>query len=370
MKFYIIVGERSGDLHGGNLVKAIKNLNPGAQFKGFGGDHMRQNGVDISVDYSRLAFMGFIEVLRSLRTVSNFMKQCKREILEYKPDAVILVDYGGFNGRIAAFARKNNIRVIYYISPKVWAWYTSRALKLKRNVNKMIVILPFEKEFYKKFDWEVDYVGNPVLDAVKDHQVDQNFLKSNNIDPIKKIVALLPGSRKQELQRMIVVMADVVKRFPEIQFMVAAVNNLDESLYGELKGLVNVKFIYEDTYNLLAHADAAIVTSGTATLETALFKVPQVVIYKAGKSTYAIVKLIIKVKFIGLVNLIAGKEVVRELIQEELNTDSLEKELKSLVFDDRYRTKMVADYDAIYNTLDVGSASSNASYIILKYLQG
>jgi lipid-A-disaccharide synthase len=369
MKYFIIAGERSGDLHGGNLVKALKKYDSEAVLQGMGGEYMQSAGVDLKVHYGELAFMGFIEVVKNLSTVSKYIKKIKAQIFEFKPDVIILIDYGGFNMRIAAFAKQNNIKVYYYITPKVWAWYQRRALKLKKNVTKMFVILPFEKEFFKKFDCQVDYVGNPVMDAVKQHVSDNSFLTNYHFDPSKQIVALLPGSRKQELLRMGPVMAEVVKTLPNVNFGVAVVNNLDGSLYEPFRSLPNVSLIPEDTYNLLLNSRAAIVTSGTATLETALFRVPQVVIYKASASTYRIVKFMIKVPFISLVNLIADKEVIRELIQDQANVNDIGEELKKLLKEGEYRTAMLRNYDDIITTLDIGSASDNAAKLMVEYLK-
>src|SRR5690348_11700088 len=243
MKIYLIAGERSGDLHGGNLLKALKKRNPSIHFRGFGGDYMKEAGMEVVVHYNELAFMGFAEVLANLRTISKKLTQCQEDILRYKPDVIILIDYAGFNMRIAKFAKKNGLKVFWYISPKVWAWNQNRALKLKANVDRMFVILPFEKSFFKKFEWDVDYVGNPVLDAVKSHISDKEFLKKNNFAPDTPVVALLPGSRRQELQRMIPLMASVAAKMPLVQFGLATVNNLEGSLYEPMRKLTNVRFI-------------------------------------------------------------------------------------------------------------------------------
>lgn len=369
MKYYIIAGERSGDMHGGNLVKALRKHDPQAELKGIGGEYMQSAGVSLSVHYGKLAFMGFLEVVKNLNTISRYTKRCKQEILEFKPDVVILIDYGGFNMRIAAFAKEKNIKVFYYITPKVWAWYQKRALKLKRTVTRMFVILPFEKDFFRKFEWDVDYVGNPVLDAVNAHQPDQNFLSRYNLDKSKPLTALLPGSRKQELQRMLPLMIEVAQRYPEVDFAVAVVSNLDPSLYNSISSLENVKLVKEDTYNLLLNSKAAIVTSGTATLETGLFRVPQVVVYKASPSTYWFVKMIINVKFISLVNLIAGREIIREMIQEEATADKVGDELKRLIFNSNYRNEMLKNYDEMIAILNTGSASENTARLMVKYLK-
>lgn len=370
MKFYLIAGERSGDLHGGNLIKQLKQREPQAQFRGFGGDYMREAGMEEVVHYRELAFMGFAEVLANLRTISRKIEQCKKDILVYKPDVIILIDYAGFNMRIAKFAKRNGIKVFWYISPKVWAWNQSRAWKLKANVDRMFVILPFEKDFFKKFDWNVDYVGNPVLDAVKAHHKNSDFKKKQDINPDKKIVALLPGSRHQELKKITPLMAGVASKNPDFQFVVAAVSNLGRDLYQDLKNLPNVKFVNDASYDLLRIADAAIVTSGTATLETALFKVPQVVVYKTSGLSYSIAKFLIKVRFISLVNLIADKEVVKEMIQDDASVEKVSNELKEIIENDAYRKKLLSDYDEIIRILDTGSASENTAQFMLKYLRG
>jgi lipid-A-disaccharide synthase len=368
MKYYLIAGERSGDLHTGNLVRAIRVHDPNAIMRGFGGEYMRKAGVDIAVDYSEMAVMGFWEVLKNLGKIRRYINRCKEDILSFKPDVVILIDYGGFNKRIASFAKSNGIRTFFYISPKVWAWNQNRAYGLKATVDRMFVILPFEKEFFKKFDWDVDYVGNPVLDAVKAHIPDNDFMGRHSFDPALPLIALLPGSRKQELLNIVSEMGALARHFPQYQFAVAAVNNLAPALYDPLRGLPNVKFVTEDTYNLLQHSTAAVVTSGTATLETALFKVPQIVVYRTSAITYRIVRIIIRVPFISLVNLIAGKEVVRELIQNDLTEENLVSELQAIVAGKK-REFVLKEYDAVYKTLDIGSASENAGRLMWEYLR-
>jgi lipid-A-disaccharide synthase len=369
LRLYIIAGERSGDLHGSNLVKSLNKANSSLELRGFGGDEMKRAGVEIFVHYEQLAFMGFIALLTNVFKIFKYLRLCKDDIAQFKPDAIILIDYGGFNRRIAEFGRKNHIKVFYYIPPKVWAWYQSRAFELKRNVDRLFVILPFEKRFFKeKCNWDVDYVGNPVLDAIKSFKSDPDFLRKNEIDRSKKIVALLPGSRKMELKKMVPLMAEVVKQNPSAQFVVAAVKNLDEQLYAEIKGLENVKFVYEASYDLLSVASAAIVTSGTATLETAIFKVPQVVVYKMGGVEFQIVSRLVEVEFISLVNLIADKEVIKEMIQEEAQPEKVNAELKLLLTEGGYRSKMIVEYDSIFKTLDTGSASENTARLMLEAL--
>jgi len=369
MTYYIVAGERSGDLHAGNLVKALSKRDPDAKFFGFGGEYMKAAGVTLTVDYNELAFMGLIEVVINLNKINRYTDLCKNDILEKKPDVVILVDYGGFNGRIARFAKPRGIKVFYYITPKVWAWYQARAKMLKANVDRMFVILPFEKDFYKTYDWNVDYVGNPVLDAVKAHVPRKDFHSRYGLQSTRPLIALLPGSRKQELQRILPLMARVIEKNPDYQFAVAAVSNLDKSLYNTVSALSNVVLIEEDTYDLLLHATSAIVTSGTATLETALFKVPQVVVYKANRVSYFLAKFLVKVDFISLVNLIAGKEIVRELLQSEANDQAVSLELKRITEDEVYRQTMLSGYDRVYKTLDIGSASENTAGLMVKYLK-
>lgn len=369
MKFFLIAGERSGDLHGGNLIKALRKHNPDAQFQGFGGDTMHDSGMEVVVHYRELAFMGFAEVLANLRTISKKIEQCKADILSYKPDVIILIDYAGFNMRIAKFARENGLKVFWYISPKVWAWNQKRAIKLRANVDRMFVILPFEKQFFKKFEWDVDYVGNPVLDAIKAHQAQTDFEKVINLQENKPLVALLPGSRQQELKKIIPLMSGVAAQLPDVQFVVAAVSNLKQDLYGELGTFKNVTFINDAAYDLLTIAKAAIVTSGTATLETALFRVPQIVVYKTSALTYWIAKLLIKVPFISLVNLIANREVVKEMIQGEASVEKVSAELCRILNDQVYRSKMLTDYDEIIKILDTGSASENTAVLMTQYLR-
>ncbi|MEK6780262.1 MAG: lipid-A-disaccharide synthase [Bacteroidota bacterium] len=368
MRYYIIAGERSGDLHGSNLIKALRKNDPKAILRGFGGDNMKDAGMELVVHYSQLAFMGFVAVIANLTKISRLLKVCKKDFLEFKPDVIILIDYAGFNMRIAKFAKANGFKVYYYISPKVWAWNTGRAWKLKANVDRMFCILPFEKDFYKEFDWDIDYVGSPVLDAIKTFQPDPEFITKNDLNLEKKVIALLPGSRKIELQRMLPVMAEVVKLNPKYQFVVAAVKTLPDVLYAPLRSIPSVKFIYDATYEVLSFAQAAIVTSGTATLETGLFKVPQAVIYRASSIEYFLGIRFVKVKFISLVNLIANRLVIKEFLQHVMTPANINVELKKLTEDGSYREKMLSDYDEVYKILDTGSASENAARLMVRYL--
>jgi len=369
MLYYVIAGERSGDLHGSNLIQAIRRHDPAASFRGFGGDYMKEAGLDLVIHYDQMAFMGLAALVTNAWTIYQKIKFCKNDISETQPDVIVLIDYGGFNRRIAKFGKKKGIKVFYYILPKVWAWYTSRAWELKANVDRMFVILPFEKAFYKKFDVDVDYVGNPVLDAVKNFNPDPGFLKQQGFMPGKEIIALLPGSRKMELKRIVPLMAAVVLANPDYQFAVAAIESLPPALYVALREISTVKFIFGATYDLLFHARAAIVTSGTATLETGLFKVPQIVVYKVGRTELEIVRRLVKVPFISLVNLIAGKLVVKELIQQEVTPGRLNLEIKILMENAAYRDEMISEYERIYKILDTGSASENAGRLMVQYLK-
>ena len=366
MKYYLVAGEKSGDLHGSNLIKALARLDQGAQFRGFGGDEMKKAGMDVKVHYRQMAFMGIVQVLLNIRKISQWLSFCQNDIKAFKPDAVILIDYAGFNMRVARFARQNGFKVFYYISPKVWAWNVNRAWKLKAVVDRMFCILPFEKDFYKKFDWDVDYVGNPVLDSVKAFHPNPDFIKSNNLT--RNPIALLPGSRKIELQRMSSLLVEVIKKFPQYHFVVAAIAELDQSLYHPFKGFDNVSFVFDSTYDLLFHAHAAIVTSGTATLETGLFKVPQLVVYKATAIEYAIGSRLVKVDYISLVNLVANKPVLKEFIQHEANVKNVSEELLKLSEDGSYRQRMKWQYDEVYSKLDLGSASNTVATKMLGYL--
>lgn len=368
MRYYLIAGERSGDLHGGNLIRGIRNHDHQFVGKGFGGNEMRDAGMDLTMHYDQMAFMGFTAVLANLRTIKAIMKKCKEDILAFKPDVVVLIDYGGFNMRIARFAKEHGLKVFFYISPKVWAWNTGRAWKLKASVDRMFCILPFEKDFYKKFDWDVDYVGNPVLDAIKKFKPDPGFFTKNGLTKEKKIVALLPGSRRMELKGVVPLMAEVAKTNSQLQFVVGAVKTLPSELYGPLAGLPNVKIFYEATYDLLSNADAALVTSGTATLETALFKVPEALVYKTSVLEEVIVRSLVKIEWLGLVNLILNKNSVKELYQSNMTVAKLSEELGRLLNDTNYRNELLSDYDRLYKILDIGSASENAGRLMVHYL--
>ncbi|MCS7005812.1 MAG: lipid-A-disaccharide synthase [Cytophagales bacterium] len=362
MRYYLIAGEKSGDLHAANLMSELKKLDKEAHFRGWGGDKMCMQGLELVHHFRETSFMGFAEVFRNFFKIKKFLTECKRDILRYQPDVVILIDYAGFNLRIARFAKKAGFRVFYYISPKIWAWNTSRAYRIKKDVDKMFVIMHFEESFYEQFGIKVDYVGNPLFDAIRQYRPNPNFIQENGLDN-RPIIALLPGSRVQEVQRMLPVMVEVAQDFPDYQFVVAGVREISADLYA----YKNVKVIFDQTYDLLAHARAAIVTSGTATLETALFEVPQVVCYKMNFLTLIVGWLVLKTKYISLVNLIANKEVVKELLQWHANRKNICAELKAILTEKRHF--ILEDYKLIKAQIAIKeSASERAAKLMWKYL--
>jgi lipid-A-disaccharide synthase len=362
MRYYFISGERSGDLHASNLIKALKVLDQKAVFRGMGGDYSRGQGLDLYVHYEEVAVMGFLEVLLGFRKVLKYLSMVKADILKFKPDALVLVDYGGFNMKMAAFAKKHSIPVHYYIPPKVWAWNQKRAYKIKQFTDQVYSILPFEPAFFEKFGVNARYVGNPLLDEKAKFEPHPFFHQKNELS-YSPIIALLPGSRKQELQNMMRVMLEVVKNFPQAQFVIAGVSNLSTKLY-EPAIASGIKVIYDQTYDLLHHANAAIVTSGTATLETALFRVPQVVVYKTSSVSYSIAKRLIKVPFISLVNLIAERKVVTELIQGDFNEKKLSQELNLILANIQHKAHILDGYTEIKEKLGDQSGSDTTAEMI------
>ncbi len=366
MKYYIITGEASGDLHGSNLMKAMLKLAPDSDFRYWGGDNMKAVGGKLVKHYRDLAFMGFTEVLTNLSTIISNLKFCKKDILSYNPDVLILIDYPGFNLRIAEFAKKQGIKVVYYISPQIWAWKKNRVFKIKKFVDRMLVILPFEKDFYSKYNVDVDFVGHPLLDALENEGsiTKEAFLKENTLDN-KPIIALLPGSRKQEVKVMLQTMLNLIPKYPEHQFIIAGVSTLTKEYYSDIVGEKNVKLLLDNTNNILKFADAALVTSGTATLETALIGTPEVVCYKGGQVSYEIAKRVVDVKYISLVNLIMDKEVVVELIQSNFNSTSLNSSLDDILFDDNKRTEIADNYKQLKTVLGNKGASMRAAEIIV-----
>lgn len=369
MKYYIIAGERSGDLHGSNLIKELRKKDPDAQIRGWGGDMMQEAGMDLVKHYQEMAFMGFAEVVANLFKILGFIRECKTDIKSYQPDVLILIDYAGFNMRIARFAKKKGIKVFYYISPKIWAWNQGRVHGIKKAVDRMFVIMPFEADFYSRFDYKVDYVGNPVNDSVTDHVVNPDFRAKNKLNN-KPIVAILPGSREQEIENMLHIMLQVLPAFRDYQFVVAGVSTFSEEYYKQHNRDVNIKVIYDQTYDLLAHSQAALVTSGTATLETALFDVPQVVCYKTSAISYAIGKRVIKVPYISLVNLIADRQVVAELIQDDLTPKRIVAELKSLLFDKNFIKQQKTGYALVKQKIGTFRTAERAAELMVSYLKG
>lgn len=363
MKYYIIAGEASGDLHASNLMKSIKKKDSKAEFRFWGGDLMAKQGGTLVRHYKDLAFMGFVEVLQNVRTIFKNIRFCKKDIEKYRPDILILVDYPGFNLRIAKFAKKLGIKVIYYISPQLWAWKESRVKIIKKYVDEMLVILPFEKNFYHQHHIDAHFVGHPLLDAISDLEPinQEKFRRENHLDE-RPIIALLPGSRKQEIKKMLEIMLSVRTNFPNYQFVIAGSPSLDKNFYNEYLD-ENIHFVSNKTYDLLRCSEAALVTSGTATLETALLNIPEVVCYKGSKISYLIAKKLIKhIQFISLVNLIMNREIVKELIQDELNTQNLTKELHLILTEKR--NFILENYKNLKIKLGGKGASENAAEII------
>jgi lipid-A-disaccharide synthase len=367
LKYYIIAGERSGDMHAASLMRELKIQDPDATFRCWGGDMMQAAGGVLVRHYKDMAFMGFLEAAANTFKIVQFLRECKADILQFKPDVVILVDYAGFNLRIAKFAKEQGLKVFYYISPKIWAWNQGRVHTIKKLVDRMFVILPFEKEFYNKFEYRVDYIGNPIMDTVRNHQASPDFIRRNHLNP-KPIIAVLPGSRKQEIESILFIMLSVLPAFREYQFVVAAVSNLNQSYYENFNRDPNIKIVYDQTYDLLANSQAALVTSGTATLETALFDVPQVVCYTTSLISYWIGRAVIKVPYISLVNLIADKPVVTELIQNSLTGRNIISELKKILFDKTFIHKQKAGYREIREKLGEANSAARAAELMVKYL--
>jgi len=362
MKFYIIAGEASGDLHASNLIKKLKRKYPEAEFRAWGGDEMIAAGCDVVKHYRDLAFMGFKEVLMNLRTIMKNLRFCKKDILSFDPDLVIFVDYPGFNLRVAGFASHKGYKTVYYISPQVWAWKESRLKKIKRFIDKMIVILPFEEEFYRKHEYPVDYVGHPLLDIIPNYGAQADFLpEAKN----KEVVALLPGSRKQEIATMLPIMLETVQSFPEILFVVAAAPGIEDQFYEQYLNKVNTKIVRGKTYDLFKRASAALVTSGTATLEAGLFRIPTIVCYKGSSISYQIARRLIKVKYISLVNLILDRPFFTELIQKELNPENLKIQLKDILVN---LEKYEPGFDELYKKLGGEGASERAAQSIQTFL--
>ena len=365
MKYYLIAGEASGDLHGSNLIKEIRNLDTNANIRCWGGDKMQAAGATLAKHYKDLAFMGFAEVVKNLPVILQNIKFCKQDISGFNPDIVVLINYSAFNLRIAKWTYTNKFKNVFYISPQVWAWKESRVKTIKKYVDKMIVILPFEKLFFKKFNYDVEYVGHPLVEVIERFKNDHAEIKKAS-----NIIALLPGSRMQEIKAKLPIMLEASKNFPGYNFIVAKAPSMDDAFYESfLAGYTNVNVVANDTYALLMKAKAALVTSGTATLETALFGVPEIVCYKASPVSYAIAKRLVKLKYICLVNLIMNKEVVKELIQDQLTPENISKELNAILFDTLRKERIERDYIQLKDLLlHGGNASSNAAKSIYNFM--
>lgn len=375
MKYYIIAGEPSGDLHAANLMKELKVKDAEAEFRFWGGDLMKAVGGTMVKHYNETAFMGVFEVLANLKTIKHNFKVCKSDIIDYNPDVVILVDYPGFNLRMAEFAKKKGFKVYYYISPKLWAWNTKRVKKVKRSVDEMFSILPFEVNFYKKHGVHVNYIGNPIMDSIaQKHKAEETFdefRKRNNLED-KPVIGMLAGSRKQELARILPDMLTMIEKFPEYQFVIAGAPSFTEKDYVEYIKSFNVKVLFDETYSILQHSKAAMVTSGTATLEAGLLNCPQVVCYKmwGGAFTdFMTKKVIMKVPFISLVNLILDKESVLELFQKTFSLEALENELQMLLSNDARRNEILSDYEELRKRTGEAGSSARAAEIMVKLLK-
>jgi lipid-A-disaccharide synthase len=366
MKYYLVAGEASGDLHGANLMKALKEKDPMPEFRYFGGDLMRAEGGELVKHYAEMAYMGFAEVVANLPIILKNLRSSKNDIAAWQPDVLVLIDFPGFNLKIAQFAKKHGIMVCYYISPKVWAWNQKRVLKIKRIVDHLFCILPFEVDFYKEWGMEVDYVGNPLLDAVSAFKPDADFRNKNGLSD-KKIIALLPGSRKQEIIRLLPEMIATSEKWPGYQFVVAGAPTFDKAYYDQFIKDSGIKVVFGATYDLLNTAHAAVVASGTATLETALFNVPQVVVYKSSTISISIARMVIKVKFISLVNLIMNSAVVKELIQHDCNPQVINEELSLILKDKTYRAQMLNNYRKLHGKMGKPGASEKTAGLIIRY---
>lgn len=373
MKYFLIAGEASGDLHASNLMAEIKKEDPNAEFHFFGGDLMLAQGGTCLKHYSEMAYMGVVPVLMNLDKIKKNLNLCKKAILNFQPDVVILVDYPGFNLRIAKFSKKKGIKTVYYISPKIWAWKTKRIHKIKKFVDRMYTIFPFETEFYKKYNYSVEYVGNPIFDSIQktpnQWENVEAFITSNQL-PSKPIIALLAGSRKDEIKRLLPEMLKVVDNFKEHQFVIAGAPNINQQFYDQYNS-INVPVIYDNTYNILRFSEAAIVASGTATLETAILNIPQIVVYKMGLGWLAskVKPYFIKTKFFSLVNLVGEKEIVKEFFHNEVNTKTITKELSKILQSDIYRTSILNGYSEIREKLKTNGASNVAALKLVSWLK-
>ncbi len=366
MKYYIIAGEASGDLHGSNLIRELKKRDPAADIRCWGGDLMKAAGANLVKHYADLAFMGFVEVVANLRTILRNLDFCKQDIRRFQPDLLIFIDYPGFNLRVASWAKREGFKTVYYISPQVWAWKENRVKTIKESIDKMLVILPFELDFYKKWNYPVTYVGHPLAEVISRFKEQHASIPRN-----ARLIALLPGSRKQEILKKLPVMLETSRFFPTYNFVVAKAPGVSDEFYAPLLAAYpNVSTTTNATYEVLMQAEAALVTSGTATLETALFGVPEVVCYKGNKISYLIARRLIKVKYISLVNLIMDRLVVKEMIQDAMNPENLKTELAELLHNTNYRNRILEDYRQLSQLLQQGgNASAQAAEEIWNWLQ-
>jgi lipid-A-disaccharide synthase len=371
MKYYFVAGEASGDLHAAKVIRELKKIDSQADFRCFGGDLMQEQGATIVKHYKDMAFMGLIEVIQNLGTIKKNLKLCKSDILSYKPNTIVLVDYPGFNFRIAEFAKKNGIKVCYYISPKVWAWKEGRVKKLKKFVDKLFVIFPFEVDYFKKHNLKVDFVGNPLVDEVEEKKQTSisksEFISKHNLSE-KPIIALMPGSRKQELLKILPPMLALIPYFPNYQFVIAGTPALSESLYKEIIGKSEAQLLFNCNSELLQNAEAGLIASGTATLETALYNLPQVVCYKANALTMAIGQAIVNLEYVSLVNLIMGRELVKELIQNDMTLETMKTELQAVLMGGNKRTKMLEDYKLLVEKIGGVGASKKTATLIYEFV--
>jgi len=372
MKYYVLAGEASGDLHASNLIKEISLLDPQAQYRGFGGDLMEKAGMTVLKHYRDMAFMGLVPVLMNIRTIKKNFSFCEQDMLAFNPDVLILVDYPGFNLRMAKFAKEHGIRTFYYISPKIWAWKEARVHKVKAYVDEMFTILPFETEFYRKFDYKVNYVGNPLLDAILQKKTEPNYQRffSENKLPDKPILALLPGSRRGEISVLLPTMLKAASHFPEYQCIIAGAPNMGTEFYQPFMKLHTAPIIWNKTYDILIHSRAAIVSSGTATLETAILNVPQVVVYQMTPNwLFKYLKFFLTTKWVSLVNIILGREAVTELIQSDFTKKKIVLELEKIFNDPVNEKRMLADYREMMILLGDKGASERAATLMISKLK-
>ena len=372
MRYFIIAGEQSGDLHGSNLVRELFNADKDAKILCWGGDLMESAGATLLVHYRKLAFMGFVTVAKNLGAISRNIRLCKQQITEFSPDVVIFIDYPGFNLRIAKFAKKKGFRTFYYISPKLWAWNEGRVVKIKKYIDRMFIIFPFEVDFYKKHDITVEYYGNPLVDEtekrISNFPDKATILKDLGIEN-KPVIAFLAGSRRHEIELILPEMLKITKHFPEYQFVLAGVKNIPDELYSKIIGDAPVKLIKEKTYEILYTAEAALVTSGTATLEAALLGTPQVVCYKSDFFSMLIAWMVIRVKYISLVNLIVGTEVVKELVQYDLAEKALFSELSAILQGGAKRKELLSGYEILIGKLGPAGASGRIAGEMVRELK-